>query len=130
MMSSTDAFLSPVKSSTWGDVPWSDLAQLGTPWDLRAYRWGQYRDRSATSAVVEYRFMLPFAPGSLWARNGVAAWVGVGALGPGLVPDPSHVLPAVGVGYRLELQTRITLRVDVGFGRDARAVYFNFLEAF
>ncbi|MBL8957435.1 MAG: BamA/TamA family outer membrane protein [Myxococcaceae bacterium] len=116
--------------STFGDVPWSDLTQVGTPWDLRAYRWGQFRDRSGTSAVVEYRFMLPFEEGSLWARLGLVAWVGAGLLGPGVLPDFKNVLPAAGGGLRVELQQRITMRLDVGFGDGTRAVYFNFLEAF
>ncbi len=116
--------------STFGDVPWSELTQVGTPWDLRAYRWGQYRDRSGTSAVVEYRFMLPFDEDSLWSRLGAVAWVGAGVLGPGALPDFTRFLPAAGAGLRIELQQRITMRLDVGFGDGTRAVYFNFLEAF
>jgi outer membrane protein assembly factor BamA len=116
--------------SAFGDAPWSELSLVGTPWDLRAYRWGQYRDRTALTAVVEYRFMLPFPPESLWSHLGFAGWLGVGALGPQAWPDLSHVLPAAGAGLRVELLRRITFRLDVGFGREARAVYFNFLEAF
>jgi hypothetical protein len=40
------------------------------------------------------------------------------------------VLPSAGLGLRVELIKRVTVRLDVGFGRDSRAVYFNFLEAF
>jgi hypothetical protein len=113
-----------------GDVPWSELTQVGTPFDLRAYRWGQYRERTGFTAVLEYRFMLPFAPDSLWSHFGAAGWVGVGALGTTPLPDFSQVLPAAGLGLRVELLRRITVRLDVGFGRDSRAVYFNLLEAF
>lgn len=116
--------------TAWGEVPWSDLSQLGTPWDLRAYRWGRYRDRTALSAVVEYRFMLPFARESFFSRFGLAGWLGVGALGSGPVPDVLQLLPSAGVGARFDVQKRITLRLDFGFGRESRAVYFNFLEAF
>jgi Omp85 superfamily domain len=116
--------------ASFGEVPWSELSLVGTPWDLRAYRWGQYRDRTSLTALVEYRFMLPFPPESLWSHLGFAAWVGVGALGPALWPDVTRLLPSAGVGLRVELQKRITFRLDVGFGREARAVYFNFLEAF
>lgn len=113
-----------------GDAPWSELSQVGTPFDLRAYRWGQYRDRTGLTAVLEYRFMLPFDPESLFSHLGLAAWAGVGAMSPTLLPDFTQVLPAAGVGVRVELLQRVTIRVDVGFGRDSRAVYFNFLEAF
>lgn len=116
--------------TAWGDVPWTDLSQLGTPWDLRAYRWGRYRDRTALSALVEYRFMLPFARASFWSRFGLAGWLGVGALGAGPVPDVTRLLPSAGAGVRFDVQQRITLRLDFGFGRESRAVYFNFLEAF
>ena len=120
--------------ATFGDVPWSDLAQVGTPLDLRAYRWGQYRDRTSGTAVVEYRFMFHFDDStlwsSLWTRLGAAAWVGVGALGSTVVLDIMHPLPAAGIGLRIELKNRVTVRLDFGFGRDSRAVYFNFLEAF
>ncbi|MBL8923191.1 MAG: BamA/TamA family outer membrane protein [Myxococcaceae bacterium] len=113
-----------------GDAPWSELTQVGTPFDLRAYRWGQHRERTGVTALLEYRFMLPFPSESLWSHLGAAAWLGVGALSSTLVPDFSSVLPAAGVGLRVELLRRVTVRLDVGFGRESRAVYFNFLEAF
>ncbi len=118
--------------STWGDVPWSDLSLVGTPWDLRAYRWGRFRDASATTVLVEYRLMLPFPKDTLWARLGVAAWVGLGALGPGLVPDftPEKLLPSAGAGVRVRVMDRVTLRLDYGVGRGSQAFYFQFLEAF
>ena len=116
--------------ATWGQVPWSDLSLLGTPWDLRAYRWGRYRDVSATFAVVEYRFMLPFPKESLFARLGVAAWVGVGAMGSTFFPDVTQLLPSAGIGLRVRVQDRVTLRLDFGVGRGSYAFYFQFLEAF
>lgn len=116
--------------TTWGDVPWSDLSQLGTPWDLRAYRWGRYRDVSAAFALLEYRYMFPFPKDTIWARLGAAAWVGVGALGSTALPDVTELLPAVGVGVRIALQDRVTVRFDFGLGRGSYAFYFQFLEAF
>ncbi|MFZ5443452.1 MAG: BamA/TamA family outer membrane protein [Myxococcota bacterium] len=116
--------------TAFGDVPWSELSQVGTPFDLRAYRWGQYRDRTGFTAVVEYRFMLPFPAESLWSHLGFAAFGGVGALSSTVVPDFSELLPSLGGGLRVELLKRVTVRLDVGVGRDSRAVYFNFVEAF
>ena len=116
--------------AVFGDAPWSELTQVGTPFDLRAYRWGQYRDRTGFTAVLEYRFMLPFDAESLWSHLGLAAWAGVGALGSTPLPDFTQVLPSAGAGLRVELLNRVSLRLDVGFGRESRAVYFNFLEAF
>jgi outer membrane protein assembly factor BamA len=116
--------------STWGEVPWSDLSLLGTPWDLRAYRWGRYRDASASFVLVEYRFMFPFPKESLLSHLGAAAWTGVGAVGPGLVPDVTNPLPSVGLGLRVMAQDRLTVRLDFGVGRESYAFYFQFLEAF
>lgn len=116
--------------STWGDVPWSDLSQLGTPWDLRAYRWGRYRDASATFALLEYRYMFPFPKDTIWARLGAAVWLGVGALGAELWPDVRQLLPAAGLGIRVVVQDRVTVRFDFGLGRSSFAFYFQFLEAF
>lgn len=116
--------------AAFGDVPWSELSQVGTPFDLRAYRWGQYRDRTGLTALVEYRAMLPFPSTSLWSHLGAATWVGLGALSSNVLPDFTSVLPSIGIGLRVELIRRVTVRLDVGFGRESRAVYFNFLEAF
>lgn len=116
--------------TAFGDAPWSELSQVGTPFDLRAYRWGQFRDRTAFTAVLEYRFMLPVDEKLIWSHLGFAAWGGVGAMSPNAWPDFTKVLPAAGVGLRVELFNRVTLRLDVGFGRRSNAVYFNFLEAF
>ncbi|MDP3152995.1 MAG: BamA/TamA family outer membrane protein [Archangium sp.] len=116
--------------TAWGGVPWSELSQLGTPWDLRAYRWGRYRDTTAAFALLEYRFMFPFPKDTIWARLGAAAWVGVGALGGGPLPDVTQPLPAVGVGLRVRVQDRVTVRLDFGLGRGSFAFYFQFLEAF
>jgi len=57
-------------------------------------------------------------------------WAGVGALSQTALPDFTSVLPSLGVGLRVELIRRVTVRLDFGFGRESRAVYFNFLEAF
>jgi hypothetical protein len=40
------------------------------------------------------------------------------------------VLPNVGVGYRLEVQPRMNLRIDFGWGFETFGFYFNFNEAF
>jgi hypothetical protein len=39
-------------------------------------------------------------------------------------------LPDFGLGYRFEVQPRMNLRIDFGFGPDAFGVYFDFTEAF
>jgi hypothetical protein len=41
-----------------------------------------------------------------------------------------NFLPNFGLGYRLEVQPRMNVRLDFGFGRDNFGFYFNFTEAF
>ena len=114
----------------FGDTPWSELPLVGSPYDLRGYYWGRFRDQQATNAVVEYRYHFPTQrPGREYSRSGVVAWGGLGFVGDNFLEAP--LLPNVGVGYRFEVQPRMNLRVDFGFGAfDSFGFYINFLEAF
>lgn len=112
----------------FGDIPWTELGNLGSPYDLRGYRWGRYREKAVAYGIIEYRLRFG-AAGNELGRHGAVAWAGLGTLGS----DYSHlagVLPNVGAGYRLVVQGRLNARLDVGLGRGERALYFNFSEAF
>lgn len=113
---------------TNGEVPYGEMSQLGTPFDLRAYRWGQYRHESMLYFLGEYRHQFAKKDGSL-SKSGFVAWVGGGTLGE-TVGDFSKWLPNGGVGYRFEVQPRMNVRLDIGFGKESRGFYFNFNEAF
>jgi len=63
------------------------------------------------------------------SKSGFVAWIGGGTLGE-TVGDFNKWLPNVGFGYRFEVQPRMNLRVDIGFGKESRGFYFNFNEAF
>jgi len=119
--------------SARGGVPWSELGQVGSPFDLRGYRWGRYRDKTIAYAIVEYRYM--FKAGRLpdgsvkLSRHGLVGWVALGTLGT----DYAHldgVLPNVGLGYRFAVQGRLNARLDYGVGQNSQAFYFNFTEAY
>jgi outer membrane protein assembly factor BamA len=111
-----------------GDVPYGEMSQPGTPFDLRGYTWGRYRDESMVYGIGEYRHMFRKKDGSL-SPHGFVAWVGVGTLGE-TVEKFGEWLPSIGLGYRLEVQPRMNLRIDIGFGKDTRGFYFNFNEAY
>lgn len=115
------------------DVPWTDMAMLGTPFDLRGYISGRYRDKSVTLGIVEYRHMFmrktPNKKGSYKSKHGFVTWVGTGAISP-LVRKSTDFLPNVGIGYRFEIQDRMNARIDFGIGEDSRAFYVSFNEAF
>ncbi len=115
-----------------GDVPWAELSQPGTPFDLRGYRWGRYRDESMLYMLLEYRRMQRHEDGRV-GPHGLVGWIGGGSIAP-QARDFEHWLPNFGVGYRLQVQPRMNLRLDVGFAQEESgwqpALYFNFNEAF
>jgi Omp85 superfamily domain len=111
-----------------GDVPYNELSQLGTPFDLRGYFWGQYRDENMALGLLEYRYMFKKKNGDLSA-HGINFWTGAGTIGND-IDGISPLLWNAGFGYRLEVQPRMNLRIDFGFGKNTFGFYFNFNEAF
>jgi hypothetical protein len=111
-----------------GELPYGEMSQLGTPFDLRGYTWGRYRDKSLIFFLGEYRHMFQKQSGGL-SKHGFVAWMGTGSI----ASDPSMFedwLPNFGFGYRFEVQPRMNLRIDIGMGRETSGFYFNFNEAF
>jgi len=118
---------------SYGDVPWTELSMIGTPFDLRGYTWGQYRDYSSIFMLAEYRYMFgrkkPNGRGEMYGPFGVVAWVGTGSVTPDW-GSFNYWLPNGGVGIRFEIQKRMNLRIDYGIGTESSAFYFSFIEAF
>ncbi len=111
-----------------GEVPYGEMSQLGTPWDLRGYTWGRYRNESMYYFMGEYRHMFYKSSGEI-SKHGVVGWFGGGRIGTDVTSFEEY-LPSLGVGYRLEVQPRMNLRIDFGFGTETFGFYFNFNEAF
>lgn len=111
-----------------GDVPFGEMSQLGTPFDLRGYIWGQYRNNTMLYGITEYRHMFYKHNGEI-SKHGAVAWIGAGTIGTD-VTEFEKYLPNYGLGYRIEVQPRMNLRIDVGLGRETAGFYFNFNEAF
>ncbi len=121
--------------NSFGEVPITRMQMVGSPFDLRGYYLGQYRDKSTHFAIAEYRHMFNSDKENFWGRMhnrlGFAAWGGFGMMGP----DIGHieaVLPNFGAGLRIEVQPRMNFRIDVGHSpNDGHTlVYFNMTEAF
>lgn len=112
----------------YGDVPWAELTKLGGSRELRGYIKGQYRDASGMHITTEYRHMFLKKNGEL-SSHGFTTWIAAGSIFDG-AENIDRWLPNFGFGYRLEVQPRMNLRIDFGFGRDATGVYFDFNEAF
>ena len=99
------------------DIPLTQYSLTGTPFDLRGYYQGQYRDKSSHIVLAEYRQMFNTDKEN-WLKRvishlGFAAWAGCGFMGP----NPAKikgVLPNYGVGLRIEIQPRMNVRLDLG----------------
>ncbi len=113
---------------TRGNVPYGEMSQLGSPFDLRGYTWGRYRHENMFFIIPEYRHTFRKRDQSL-SKHGTVAWVGTGTLGE-KVSDFKSWLPNAGIGYRYEIQPRMNVRFDVGIGKESMGFYFNFNEAF
>lgn len=117
------------------NIPLNKYVLSGTPFDLRGYYMGQYRDKSGHLALVEYRQMFNTNQ-SNWIKKvishlGFVAWGGAGFMGP--TPGKIEgVLPNAGVGLRIEVQPRMNVRLDFGrnFINRQNLFYFNMTEAF
>ena len=121
--------------NVFGNVPLTKYALSGTPFDLRGYYMGQFRDKSSHVIMAEYRQMIN-TDKSTWVKRmlnhvGYVAWGGCGFMGP--TPGKIEgVLPNLGLGLRIEVQPRMNVRLD--YGRDMvnkqNLFYFNMTEAF
>lgn len=121
--------------NVFGDVPLNKYALSGTPFDLRGYYMGQYRDKSSHVVMAEFRQMIN-TDKSTWVKRllnhvGYVAWAGCGFMGP--TPGKIEgVLPNLGVGLRIEVQPRMNVRLDLGRNmvNKQNLFYFNMTEAF
>ncbi|WP_455674822.1 BamA/TamA family outer membrane protein [Phocaeicola sp.] len=121
--------------NVFGDVPLNKYALSGTPFDLRGYYMGQYRDKSSHVLLAEYRQMIN-TDKETWVKRmlnhlGFVAWGGCGFMGP-TMGKIEGVLPNAGLGLRIEVQPRMNVRLDFGrnFVNDQSLFYFNMTEAF
>lgn len=119
-----------------GNVPFTELPSFGSPFDLRGYYWGKYRDKSMAYAIMEYRHMFgseeKYKSGNFWAKWGFATWIGTGSIGNAPVVDWSKWKFNFGVGLRVQMQPGKNFRLDIGKGpgEQGMAVYMNMTEAF
>lgn len=121
--------------NVFGNIPLTQYSLTGTPFDLRGYYMGQYRDKSSHIVMAEYRQMINTDRSTpikrLLNHVGFVAWTGCGFMGP--TPGKIEgVLPNYGVGLRIEVQPRMNIRLDLGKNtvNNQTLFYFNMTEAF
>lgn len=124
-----------VKSQmSFGDVPFTELPSFGSPFDLRGYYWGKYRDKSMTYGIVEYRHMFgspaQYKSGNFWAKLGFVTWVGTGSISN--VPFTWNEWKFnYGAGLRIQMQPGKNFRLDIGKEPgQGMLFYMNMTEAF
>ncbi len=111
--------------STWGELPFQQLPQLGGANLFRGWFAGQLRDRHLTAIEAEYRLPL----GDRWALVGFGS---VGQVAPRSRDySLSKVRAAGGAGLRfaIDKETRTNIRVDAAYGESCQ-FYVHFREAF
>lgn len=120
---------------SFGDIPFSELPTFGSPFDLRGYYIGKYRDKSMGYAIVEYRHMFgseeQYRHGNFWAKCGFVVWGGTGTVGE--TPAKWHDWKYnYGAGLRIQMQPGKNFRLDFGKepGQRGVQVYMNMTEAF
>lgn len=114
-----------------GDVHYGEYSQVGTPFDLRGYQWGRYRDQGLFFIMPEYRHTFLKKNGEL-GKHSAVIWGGLGTVfnDATFAANDFNWLPNLGIGYRFEIQPRMNVRMDFGFGRETSGFYFNFNQAF
>ena len=129
------AWTAQSKNVFGNDIPLTQYSLTGTPFDLRGYYQGQYRDKSSHIVLAEYRQMFN-TDKETWLKRivshlGFAAWAGCGFMGPTPVKIEG-VLPNYGLGLRIEIQPRMNVRLDLGKNtvNNQTLFYFNITEAF
>ena len=129
------AWTAQTKNVFGDNIPLTQYSLTGTPFDLRGYYQGQYRDKSSHIVMAEYRQMLN-TDQETWLKRiinyvGFVVWGGCGFMGP--TPTKIEgVLPNCGVGLRIEVQPRMNVRLDLGKNtvNNQTLFYFNMTEAF
>ena len=119
----------------FGDIPFTELPMFGSPFDLRGYYWGKYRDKSMAYGIVEYRHMFgseeSYRKGSFWSKLGFVVWGGTGTIGE----NPTKWTRwkwNYGAGLRIQVQPKKNFRMDIGRepGQKGVLFYMNMTEAF
>lgn len=120
---------------SFGDVPFTELPSFGSPFDLRGYYLGKYRDKSMAYGIVEYRHMFgsqaSYNRGNFWAKTGFVVWVGTGTLGNTPLNWTTWKFN-YGAGLRIQLQPGKNFRLDFGREPGTKGIlfYMNMTEAF
>ena len=113
--------------ATFGETPFYSVPAMGGGNTMRGYYSGRYRDKTLFAGQMEYR-------SPRWWRFGSVLFAGIGDVWGSPESDVSfsELKYSLGGGLRFlfDKENNINLRVDLGFGRDSKGLYFGLEEAF
>jgi hypothetical protein len=110
----------------FGDVPFLDMATLGSDEILRGYPRNRFRDHHFWATQVEYRYPL------FW-RLGLVHFAGLGDIyrrPSDLQFDRLKYSVGSGIRFTVNPAERLNIRFDYGYGREGGQFYFMVTEAF
>jgi len=110
-----------------GDPPFEMMSLFGGRERMRGYFEGRYRDKDMIAFQIEYRIV------PLWWRFGIVGFVGLGDVSNNIKNfEIKKFKYSIGCGlrYLFNLQEKINLRLDMGYGKNTSGIYITFGEAF
>ena len=119
----------------FNDIPFTELPMFGSPFDLRGYYWGKYRDKSMMYGIAEYRHMFgsqeAYERRTFWSKLGFVVWGGIGTIGDTPLQWKKWKLN-YGIGLRIQMQKNKNFRIDIGREPGVKGIlfYMNMTEAF
>ncbi len=111
---------------TTGETPFYSMPTMGGAWMMRGYYNGRYRDKTFSTAQIEFR-------DEFFWKLGVVVFAGVGDVGSSLGTYKLTQLKysyGFGLRYMLDTEEKINIRFDMGFGHNTSGIYFGIEEAF
>jgi hypothetical protein len=110
----------------FGNVPFLDLAKLGSDEIIRGYPANRFRDNNMWATQVEYRF-------PVWWRFGMTTFAGIGDVFNATSDlSLSSLKYSLGLGLRFVVNPaeRLNVRLDYAVGREGGYFYLSVAEAF
>ena len=109
-----------------GDVPFKQLALMGSDILMRGYYMGSYRDKVMMCAQTELRI-------PVWRFIGMVLFAAAGEVQPNINSfnwDDVKVTYGFGLRFMFIKHERVNIGGDLGFGKQTRALYFGSGESF
>jgi hypothetical protein len=109
-----------------GDVPFKQLALMGSDILMRGYYMGSYRDKVMLCGQVEARI-------PVWRFIGIVLFVAAGQVQPDIHSlnwDDVKVTYGFGLRFMFIKHERVNIGGDLGFGKNTNALYFGSGESF